>query len=113
MDHRAPGSSRPAGRRLEPHVRWARAPGAKYLIARLVLFVAGRRRARFLGAGRVVALFGGLLISLLLTYLFLRPAARAGDGGDRRTGGGPRRRAARAREDEDALSRTRLVGTRS
>ena len=83
-------------------------PVLKYLIARIVLFVAASAVLWFLGAGEVVALFGGLLVSLLLTYLFLgrlrEPATAAIV---ERVEGRAGRRA--AREDEDALVEDALV----
>jgi Protein of unknown function (DUF4229) len=47
-------------------------PVLKYGVARLVLFVVCVIVLGLLGAGRVVALFGGLLISVLLSYVLLR-----------------------------------------
>jgi hypothetical protein len=44
----------------------------RYFLARLVLFVLAVVVLGLLGAGRVVALFGGLVISVLLSYLLLR-----------------------------------------
>jgi hypothetical protein len=44
----------------------------RYFLARLALFVLAVVVLGLLGAGRVVALFGGLLISVLLSYLLLR-----------------------------------------
>jgi hypothetical protein len=83
-------------------------PVLKYLIARIALFVAASAVLWFLGAGEVVALFGGLLVSLLLTYLLLgrlrEPATAAIVD---RVEGRTRRRA--AREDEDALVEDALV----
>jgi hypothetical protein len=43
-----------------------------YFLARLALFVLAVVVLGLLGAGPVVALFGGLLISVLLSYLLLR-----------------------------------------
>jgi hypothetical protein len=43
----------------------------RYFVARLALFVLAVVVLGLLGAGRVVAVFGGLLISLLLSYLLL------------------------------------------
>ena len=83
-------------------------PVLKYLIARIALFVAASAVLWFLGFGQVIALFGGLFISLLLTYLFLgrlrEPATAAVV---ERVEGRTRRRA--AREDEDALVEDALV----
>jgi Protein of unknown function (DUF4229) len=47
-------------------------PVVRYFLARLALFVLAVVVLGLLGAGRVVALFGGLLISVLLSYLLLR-----------------------------------------
>ena len=44
----------------------------RYFLARLALFVLAVVVLGLLGAGRVVALFGGLLISVLLSYVLLR-----------------------------------------
>ena len=44
----------------------------RYFLARLVLFVLAVVVLGLLGAGRVVALFGGLVISVLLSYVLLR-----------------------------------------
>jgi hypothetical protein len=44
----------------------------RYFLARLVLFVLAVVVLGLLGAGPVLALFGGLLISVLLSYLLLR-----------------------------------------
>jgi Protein of unknown function (DUF4229) len=86
-------------------------PVLKYLIARIALFVAASAVLWFLGAGELVALFGGLLVSLLLTYLFLgrlrEPATAAIV---ERVEGRSRRRA--AREDEDTLVEDALVEDR-
>ena len=43
-----------------------------YFLARLVLFVVVAAVLSLLGAGPVVALVGGLLISVLLSYVLLR-----------------------------------------
>jgi hypothetical protein len=47
-------------------------PVVRYFLARLVLFVLAVVVLGLLGAGRVVALFGGLVISVLLSYVLLR-----------------------------------------
>jgi uncharacterized protein DUF4229 len=47
-------------------------PVVTYFLARLVLFVLSVVVLGLLGAGPVLALFGGLLISVLLSYLLLR-----------------------------------------
>ena len=77
-------------------------PVLKYLVARLVLFVVAVTVLGLLGARRELALFGGLLVSVLLSYLLLRrlrdPATAAIV---ERVQGRTERRAARA--DEDAL----------
>ena len=77
-------------------------PVLKYLVARLALFVVAVTVLGLLGARRELALFGGLLVSVLLSYLLLRrlrdPATAAVV---ERVEGRTRRRASRA--DEDAL----------
>jgi hypothetical protein len=47
-------------------------PVVKYFLARLVLFVLAVVVLGLLGAGRVLALFGGLVISVMLSYVLLR-----------------------------------------
>jgi ABC-type transport system involved in cytochrome bd biosynthesis fused ATPase/permease subunit len=47
-------------------------PVVRYFLARLVLFVLAVVVLGLLGAGRAVALFGGLVISVLLSYVLLR-----------------------------------------
>jgi Protein of unknown function (DUF4229) len=47
-------------------------PVLKYFLARLVLFLACTAVLGLLGAGRFVALVGGLFVSLLLSYVLLR-----------------------------------------
>jgi membrane protein implicated in regulation of membrane protease activity len=47
-------------------------PVVTYFLARLALFVLAVVVLGLLGAGPVVAVFGGLLISVLLSYLLLR-----------------------------------------
>jgi membrane protein implicated in regulation of membrane protease activity len=74
----------------------------KYFLARLVLFAAVVAVLALLGAGRLLALVGGVLISALLSYLLLRRLRDAStiaivDG----VQGRMQRRAARG--DEDAL----------
>ena len=84
-------------------------PVIKYMLARLILFVLVVTLLGVLGAGRELALVGGLLISALLAYVLLgrlRDASTAAIVGrvQARTA---RRRAARADEDalyEDALT---------
>ena len=44
----------------------------KYFLARLVLFLACAAVLALLGAGGLVALVGGLFVSLLLSYVLLR-----------------------------------------
>jgi hypothetical protein len=58
-----PGAAPYAGRVL---------PVVKYFLARLVLFVLAVVVLGLLGAGRVLALFGGLVISVMLSYVLLR-----------------------------------------
>jgi hypothetical protein len=58
-----PGAAPYAGRVL---------PVVKYFLARLVLFVLAVVVLGLLGAGRVLALFGGLAISVMLSYVLLR-----------------------------------------
>ncbi len=58
-----PGAAPYAGRVL---------PVVKYFLARLVLFVLAVVVLGLLGAGRVLALFGGLAISVILSYVLLR-----------------------------------------
>jgi hypothetical protein len=84
-------------------------PVIKYVLARLVLFVLAVTLLGVLGAGRELALVGGLLISALLAYVLLgrlRDASTVAivDRVQTRTA---RRRAARA--DEDALYEDALV----
>ena len=81
----------------------------KYMLARLVLFVLAVTLLGVLGAGRELALVGGLLISALLAYVLLgrlRDASTAVIVERVRTRTA-RRRAARA--DEDALYEDALV----
>jgi membrane protein implicated in regulation of membrane protease activity len=47
-------------------------PVVRYFLARLALLVLAVAVLGLLGAGPVVALFGGLVISMLLSYLLLR-----------------------------------------
>ena len=47
-------------------------PVVWYFLARLVLFVLATVLLEVVGAGPVLALLGGLLISILLSYLLLR-----------------------------------------
>jgi hypothetical protein len=83
-------------------------PVIKYMLARLVLFVLAVTVLGLLGAGREIALIGGLLISALLAYVLL---GRLRDAStvvivDRLQARSARRHAARVEEDEtyeDAL----------
>jgi hypothetical protein len=47
-------------------------PVVRYFLARLVLFVLAVVVLGLVGAGPLLALFGGLLISVLLSYVLLR-----------------------------------------
>jgi hypothetical protein len=81
----------------------------KYMLARLVLFVLAVTLLGLLGAGRELALIGGLLVSALLAYVLLGRLRNAStmvivDRVQNRTA---RRRAARV--DEDALYEDALV----
>ena len=75
----------------------------KYMLVRLVLFVAAVTLLGVLGAGRELALVGGLLISALLSYVLMRRLRDAATIAivDRVQARTERRRAARV--DEDAL----------
>jgi hypothetical protein len=75
----------------------------KYMLVRLVLFVAAVTLLGVLGAGRELALVGGLLISALLSYVLMRRLRDAATVAivDRVQARTERRRAARV--DEDAL----------
>lgn len=77
-------------------------PVVTYFLARLVLFVVSAGALRLLGAGPFLALVGGLVVSMLLSYVLLRrlrePATAAVV---ERAQARSRRRA--ARPDEDAL----------
>jgi hypothetical protein len=84
-------------------------PVIKYMLARLVLFVLAVTLLGVLGAGRELALVGGLLISALLAYVLL---GRLRDAStvvivDRTQARAARRRAARV--DEDALHEDAVV----
>ena len=86
-------------------------PVLKYLIARIVLFIAASAVLWFLGAGQVIALFGGLFVSLLLSYVLLgRLREPANAAIVDRVEGRTRRRA--VREDEDALVEDRQIEDR-
>ena len=79
----------------------------KYMLVRLVLFVAAVTLLGVLGAGRELALVGGLLISALLSYVLMRRMRDAATVAvvDRVQARSERRRAARVVEDalvEDA-----------
>jgi hypothetical protein len=78
-------------------------PVVKYMLVRLVLFVASVTLLGVLGAGRELALVAGLLISALLSYVLARPLRDAATIAivDRVQARTERRRAARV--DEDAL----------
>ena len=78
-------------------------PVVKYMLVRLVLFVAAVTLLGVLGAGRELALVGGLLISALLSYVLMRRLRDAATVAivDRVQARTERRRAARV--DEDAL----------
>jgi hypothetical protein len=66
---RAGGLSRPGGGgRTLGNVL----PVVKYMLVRLVLFVAAVTLLGVLGAGREIALVGGVLISALLSYVLMR-----------------------------------------
>ena len=84
-------------------------PVIKYMLARLVLFVLAVTLLGVLGAGRELALVGGLLISALLAYVLLGRLRDASTVAilDRVQARTARRRAARA--DEDALYEDALV----
>ena len=84
-------------------------PVIKYMLARLVLFVLVVTLLGVLGAGRELALVGGLLISALLAYVLLGRLRNASTVAivDRVQTRTARRRAARA--DEDALYEDALV----
>jgi Protein of unknown function (DUF4229) len=84
-------------------------PVIKYMLARLVLFVLAVTLLGVLGAGRELALVGGLLISALLAYVLLGRLRDASTVAivDRVQTRSARRRAARA--DEDALYEDALV----
>ncbi|MGZ4650535.1 MAG: DUF4229 domain-containing protein [Kineosporiaceae bacterium] len=77
-------------------------PVVTYFLARLVLFVVSAVALRLLGAGPFLALVGGLVVSMLLSYVLLRrlrePATAAVV---ERAQERSRRRA--TRPDEDAL----------
>lgn len=75
----------------------------RYTLARLVLFVLAVTVLGVLGAGREVALLAGLVVSVLLSYVLLRPWRDAATVAivDRARARSERRRAALA--DEDAL----------
>jgi Protein of unknown function (DUF4229) len=81
----------------------------KYMLARLVLFVLAVTLLGLLGAGREIALIGGLLISALLAYVLLSRLRDASTVAivDRVQARAARRRAARA--DEDALYEDAVV----
>lgn len=107
--HRAPGAfsaghraglSRPGGSRRTLEGVLA---VVKYMVVRLVLFVAAVTLLGVLGAGRELALVGGVLISALLSYVLLRRMRDAATVAlvDRVQARNERRRSARA--DEDAL----------
>jgi hypothetical protein len=78
-------------------------PVIKYMLARLVLFVLAVTLLGVLGAGREIALLGGLLISALVSYVLLRRLRDASTIAivDRVQARTERRRAARV--DDDAL----------
>ncbi len=88
-------------------------PVIKYMLARLVLFVLAVTLLGVLGAGRELALVGGLLISALLAYVLLGRLRDASTLAivDRVQTRHARRRAARA--DEDALYEDALVDTQT
>jgi hypothetical protein len=90
---------RPRGRRTLDVVL----PVIRYTLARLVLFVLAVTVLGVLGAGREVALLAGLVVSVLLSYVLLRPWRDAATVAivDRARARSERRRAALA--DEDAL----------
>ena len=75
----------------------------RYTLARLVLFVLAVTVLGVLGAGREIALLAGLVVSVLLSYVLLRPWRDAATVAivDRARARSERRRAALA--DEDAL----------
>jgi hypothetical protein len=76
-------------------------PVVWYFLARLALFVLAVMVLGLLGAGQVVALFGGLLISLLLSYLLLRRLREPANAAvAERLQARQERRAARPDEDE-------------
>ena len=84
-------------------------PVVKYMLVRLVLFVAAVTLLGVLGAGRELALVGGLLISALLAYVLLGRLRDASTVAivDRVQARAARRRAARA--DEDTMYEDTLV----
>jgi hypothetical protein len=75
----------------------------KYMLVRLVLFVAAVTLLGVLGAGREIALVGGVLISALLSYVLMRQMRDAATIAivDRVQARRERRREARV--DEDTL----------
>ena len=81
----------------------------KYMLARLILFVLVVTLLGVLGAGRALALVGGLLISALLAYVLLGRMRDASSAAivDRVQARSARRRAARV--DEDALYEDTVV----
>ena len=78
-------------------------PLVKYVLLRLALFVVAVTLLGVLGAGRELALVGGVLISALLSYVLMRRMRDAATVAvvDRVQARSERRRAARV--DEDAL----------
>jgi hypothetical protein len=88
-------------------------PVIKYMLARVVLFVLAVTLLGVLGAGREIALIGGLLISALLAYVLLGRLRDASTAVivDRVQNRAARRRAARV--DEDALYEDAVVDDES
>ena len=86
-------------------------PLVKYVLLRLALFVVAVTLLGVLGAGRELALVGGVLISALLSYVLMRRMRDAATVAvvDRVQARSERRRAARV--DEDALYEDALVDT--
>ncbi len=88
-------------------------PLVKYMLLRLVLFVVAVKLLGVLGAGRELALIGGVLISALLSYVLMRRMRDAATVAlvDRVQARSERRRAARV--DEDALVEDSQVDAQS
>lgn len=81
-------------------------PVAKYTLARLALFVGALALLSLAGAGRLTAVAGAALVSMLLSYLLLRGlrdqvAERVAEGVQRRLDDKARRRLAEQDADPE------------